>query len=55
MTKERYQALMAPDSELSLTDEEVKEGYHFCWDWDGLLIHKDDPEAECCSCNLKQP
>jgi hypothetical protein len=34
---------------ITLTDEEQLE-WHFCWDWDGLLIHKSSPEFECCSC-----
>jgi hypothetical protein len=40
----------AMDKNETLTKEEAEEGWHFCWDWDGLLIHKDDPEAECCTC-----
>jgi len=34
---------------IKLTEEEQRE-WHFCWDWDGLLIHKDHPEFECCVC-----
>jgi hypothetical protein len=53
MTNERYHYLIskeAMDKNETLTKEEAEEGWHFCWDWDGLLIHKDDPEAECCTC-----
>lgn len=50
MTPERKRELEADES-LQLTSEEVAEGYHFCMDWDGMLIHKDDPEAECCTCH----
>lgn len=53
MTKERYNELMS-NEDAKLTDEEIALGYHFCWDWDGLLIHKDDPEAKCCSCFPKK-
>lgn len=49
MTRTRYQALMA-DEGLSLTDQERGEGWHFCYDWDGLLIHSDDIEIESCHC-----
>jgi hypothetical protein len=49
MTPERRKELMC-DLSLELTEDEVKEGYHFCLDWDGLLIHEDDRESECCTC-----
>jgi hypothetical protein len=38
----------------ALTEAEVKEGWHFCPEWDFLLIHPDDPEAECCDCQLTE-
>lgn len=56
MTEQRYRQLMDAvcrdgEVETSLTPEEVAAGWHFCWaEWDGLLIHESDPEAECCSC-----
>lgn len=34
---------------ITLTEEEQKE-WHFCWDWDGLLIHKSAPEFAACVC-----
>ncbi len=34
----------------ALTPQEIAAGWHYCHDWDGLLIHPGDPEAECCSC-----
>ena len=52
MTPERRKEL-GENFKMSLTDDELKEGYRFCCEWDDLLIHKDDPEAECCTC-LKQ-
>lgn len=36
-------------TEERLTQEEMNEGWVFCCEWDGLLIHKTDREAECCS------
>lgn len=53
MTPERYKQLER-DFTLNLTDEEQKEGWIFCnCEFDGLLIHKDQPESEFCAC-LKQ-
>ena len=49
ITKERYNQLMNDPSE-KLTLEEIKEGWHFCNDWDGLLIHKNDQEFDVCNC-----
>lgn len=37
-------------SEATLTDDEIEQGYVFCCEWDGMLINKNDPEAECCHC-----
>lgn len=37
--------------EISLTKEELEEGWHFCPDWDYMVINKyTSPEAECCLC-----
>ena len=38
------------DQTLRLTDDEVEAGYHFCIEWDGMLIHTTDKEFECCTC-----
>ena len=51
MNKKRYKELMN-NIELKLTEEEIKEGWHFCEEWDGLLIHKSWKEAECCICRF---
>jgi hypothetical protein len=54
MTRERWMELMHPLAEskgIELTNEEVDAGYHFCAEWDGLLIHVDDDEFECCGCS----
>jgi hypothetical protein len=49
MAPERYKQL-EQDTSLRLTPEEVADGWHFCHDFDGLLIHKEWPEAEVCTC-----
>lgn len=49
MTEKRYFELQ-DDPEGLLTVEEVNAGWHFCPDWDFLLIHDTDPEAESCAC-----
>jgi hypothetical protein len=56
MTKKRYNLLMKNDDE-PLTQKEQREGWHFCWDWDGLLISPDMGEFKFCTCpytNLNQ-
>lgn len=55
MTPERWKWLQYEGPEdVRLTKDEVKEGWHFCFDWDCLLIHKDDPEYDCCTCPHKE-
>ena len=49
MEKSRYEQLSRNLDE-SLTDKEVQDGWRFCCEWDGLLIHSSHPEAECCRC-----
>lgn len=49
MPLERWTALMK-DDEMNLTADEIKSGWHFCWDWDGLLIGPGMMEMECCTC-----
>ena len=46
MTDERYRELES-DLSLSLTKDEVAEGWHFCLEFDGLLV-KGDPNEEYC-------
>jgi len=48
MTKERYNEIMNDNSEL--TEEEMKRGWHFCQEWDRLLIHPSMKEADYCNC-----
>lgn len=33
-----------------LTKEESEAGWHWCPDWDGLIVGPSTPEAECCTC-----
>lgn len=47
MTPQRYEKLMSRQARL--TKAEVKEGWHYCPEWDGLLIHPSDPEADFCT------
>lgn len=49
MTPGRYNFLMSYEN-AKLTPEEIAEGWVFCCEWDGLLIQRGDPEAECCTC-----
>lgn len=46
MTSERYDELLN-NLELSLTAEEIQEGWHFCNEFDGLLV-KGDPKEPIC-------
>jgi len=50
MTNKRYRQLDINPTEF-LTEDEKKEGWHRCPEWDGLVIHAEWPEAECCTCN----
>lgn len=52
MTPERYQQLCHDHSTI-LTDEEYHGGWHFCMDWDGMLIHTSDKAYEVCGCIYK--
>ena len=49
MNRERWSLLMATDSE-KLSDDEISQGWHFCDDWDGLLIGPGMGEMEACEC-----
>jgi len=51
MDKERYKLLMEDDS-VQLTESELFEGWHFCYDWDGLLISPKMGEWKFCECNV---
>lgn len=49
MNSKRYKFLREHHDE-KLTQEEIDDGWFFCCEWDGLLIHKTHPEASVCSC-----
>lgn len=53
MTEERYNQLNGPDDH-ELTDEEIKQGWHFCHEFDGLCRNSNDPEEYICNCNEYQ-
>lgn len=46
MTKKRWTQLMnEPDDEKArLSPDEVSAGWHWCWEYDGLLVGPDMPE-----------
>jgi hypothetical protein len=46
MTDERYSELMNDDS-TELTHDEIKEGWHFCPEMDGLLANPNIPDGDC--------
>ncbi len=52
MTPARYDFLMHDNSNQAhtLTTQELNDGWHWCGDWDGLLIGPDDAELAHCSC-----
>jgi hypothetical protein len=52
MSIERYNCLMEGTGPcIRLSEEEMKEGWHFCDEWDDLLIHPDCDEFYFCSCS----
>jgi hypothetical protein len=48
MTPERHRFLELFGAKL--IEEELKQGWHFCPDWDYMLVNKQEPEGECCNC-----
>jgi hypothetical protein len=48
MTKKRYNELW-DDPEKFLTNDEIEEGWHFCGEWDGMLVGPKMPETEFCN------
>jgi hypothetical protein len=53
MTPERYDQLMNQWPSVKLTLGELKLGWHFCPEWDGLLIGPNMEEMKACSCFRK--
>jgi len=49
MDSRRREAINASNT-LKLTQQELIDGYHFCPDWDYLLVGPNDLESEGCTC-----
>lgn len=54
MTQERWTHLMNCEPPEKLTLEERTEGWHWCCEWDGLLVGPGMDELEPCSCLPKE-
>ncbi|MBB3227049.1 hypothetical protein FHW69_001650 [Luteibacter sp. Sphag1AF] len=54
MEHERYQELMWL-CKGDLTEAEMKEGWHWCRDWDGLLVGPGMFETSACTCEERKP
>ena len=54
MTQERYHSFNQLNLPSKLTEAEIEEGWHFCPDWDGLLIGPKTPEFDNCTCGLRE-
>lgn len=51
LSNARYAELMDSPS-LTLADDEKAAGWHFCPDWDGLLVGPSMLEWEGCNCDI---
>ena len=49
MTDTRWHSLMEDDS-AALTADEIAEGWHWCCEFDGLLVGPGMGELRCCRC-----
>lgn len=49
MPYNRYQELQWAEN-VRLTEEEMKAGWHWCYEWDDMLIHPNMPEYAHCTC-----
>lgn len=38
----------------SLSSEEISQGWHFCYNWDGLLIGPGNPKMDNCKCKIEK-
>jgi hypothetical protein len=48
MTDERWKFLMSLEGlDAFLTEQEIKEGWHFCSEMDGLLANRNEPDGDC--------
>lgn len=41
---------LAWNADATPTDEEIADGWHYCWDWDGLFIGPGMGEMDSCTC-----
>lgn len=48
MTPKRYNKLNKDG--VGLTEEELKQGWHWCWEWDLMLVGPGMAELNCCDC-----
>jgi len=37
-----------------LTPEEISQGWHYCYDWDGELIGPGNAKMESCNCRINK-
>ena len=51
MDIERYKEIQNMQS--GLTKKEIKEGWHFCLEWDDMLVHPEWEEAKICGCEVR--
>jgi hypothetical protein len=51
MTPERWLELER-DQNSRVTHGEIADGWHFCPEWDGLLIGPEMGEFQCCLCDM---
>ena len=51
MNKQRYRDLQ--NFRDKLTKEEIAEGWHYCLEWDEMLVHPEWEEARVCKCECK--
>jgi hypothetical protein len=52
MTPQRRRELECGPDPQTLTQDERKQGWHFCFDFEGMLVNRFDTEGEatCCTC-----
>ncbi len=54
MTPFRLKELEDMTNDAELTSPEMLEGWHFCYDWDGLLVNVKTNTSEECNCGFKK-
>lgn len=50
MSSERWNRLTETGE--ALTEAEMLAGWHWCYDWDDMLVGPGMPEAMCCNCGV---